>query len=65
MIKLNGIFSVNRRFGSLVEIIKSIGSITEYTIVHKDSMYELNGSIMLKKNVFSAKKDFFTKLRSV
>jgi hypothetical protein len=65
MIKLNGMFSVSRKIRSLVEIKKMIGNVIEYTIVHKDSIYVNGNSIMIQKNVFSAKKDFFTKLRSI
>ena len=65
MIKLNGMFSVSRKIGCLLEIKKMIGTVIEYTIVHKDSIYVNGNSIMIQKNVFSAKKDFFTKLRSI
>ena len=65
MIRLNSFFTVNRKIGSLVEIVKKIGSVIEYTIVHKDSMYLLNGSIMIQKSVFNKKNDFFRKVRSI
>lgn len=65
MVRLNSLFTINRRIGSLVEIKKMIGSVVEYTIVHKDSMYLLNGSIMIQKSVFNKKNDFFRKVRSI
>jgi hypothetical protein len=65
MIKLNGMFSVSRKIGCLLEIKKMIGTVIEYTIIHKESIYMNGNLIMIQKNVFSAKKDFFTKLRSI
>lgn len=65
MKKLTTIFSINRISNSIVEIKKTIGDYSEYTLVQKDSLLIGNGSIQIIDSVFKAKKDFFTKIHSV
>jgi len=65
MVTLTKVFKVNRIINSIVEIVKTINGYTEYTLVLKNSIYFKNEVIMINPLVFKAKKDFFTKVRSI
>jgi hypothetical protein len=66
MIKLTKIFKINYRINKIVEIVKTIGNYSEFTITLKDNIIVDNdGYVSIKESVFNAKKDFFTKLRSI
>lgn len=64
MIKLTSIFKVSDRFGSIVEIVKTIGNDKVIVpISHKDIKIETNGEIFVNPETIKRLSWFFRKIK--
>jgi len=65
MIPLTLVFSITRKIGSIIEIMKKVNGKIEYTLVPVNSIND-NGTItMIDKKIVERKKDFFRKIDSL
>jgi hypothetical protein len=62
---LTGIFTVNAKIDSFIEINKNFRGYHEYLIVHKSQIIMDNGHIQISEKVFNSHKDFFLTIRSI
>lgn len=57
---LTGIYKINMRRDSLVEIRKTILNTTEYVVVNKIDISVVNGKTMINETVLTKHADFFS-----
>jgi len=62
---LTGIYKINVRIDSLVEIRKTILNTIEYIVVNKIDISVMNGKVMISETVLTKHADFFRHVKSI
>lgn len=65
MVKLTGIFKLNTRIGSMVEIVKEVMGVKTYILIHEDNIKIEGETIYIHENTINRLSWFFKKIRSI
>lgn len=66
MIKLTGIFKINRRVGKMIEIVKEVSGEKNYTLIHRNNIKIMgDNSIMINENEIKRLSWFFKNIKNI
>ena len=65
MVKLTGIFKINKKVGEMVEIVRTVLGVSVYTLVHESKVNIEDNGIYISNEEVNRLNWFFKKIKNI